>query len=295
MVQLLENWNVLHLGAKVSCPVLKYLMPGDILLLKIRGRHLSSSTNAQETNGVYHLVVSCSCVESAWRCLSIASRGVFFPVEYRTESAFPDQSKREDPIMKSVAVIAITLSALTAFAQDAPQKIETSAEKLRQTIESFKTQKAEDIPLLNEYQHKARLLKTQFDELLVKFKEQQAKIKEASKAYANAIAPKIKTGADREKIGWYYKGNPTAVMPMSEYENRMKGRGYDTAFKYKTYSKEELEAAKKETKEKFDEEKKMLSDLQAQLKQVQELYKTNTQDYKTAVEQMLKDAESQSK
>ena len=197
--------------------------------------------------------------------------------------------------MKSVAVIAIALSALTAFAQDAPQKTEVSAEKLRQTVESFKTQKPEDIPLLKDYQHKARLLKTQFDDLLAKFKAQQEKVKEASKAYVNAVAPKIKTGADREKIGWYYKGNPTAVMPMSDYENRMKGRGYETAFKYKKTSKEEQAAEIKETKEKFDAEKKLLADLEAQLKQVQALYKSNTQDYKSAVEQMLQDTESQSK
>lgn len=192
--------------------------------------------------------------------------------------------------MKSV-VIAITLSALSAFAQDAPQKIEASAEKLRQTVESFKTQKAEDIPLLKEYQQKARLLKGQFNELAAKFKAQQEKVKETSKAYANAVSPKIKTGADREKIGWYYKGDPQAVFPMSEYPNRMKGRGYDTAWKYKTYSKEEQAAEIKETKEKFDAEKKILADLQAQLKQVKTEYKANTQDYKSAVEQMLDNAE----
>ena len=191
--------------------------------------------------------------------------------------------------MKSIiATVAITLTMFTGFAQEPRQKqTELSAEKLKQAVELFKTRKAEDIPLLKEYQHKARLLKVQFDELLPKFKEQQEKVKEADKAYARAKIPKIKTGNDREKVGWYYTGDPSAVFPMSKYENRRKGRWNDSRIKYKSYTPEELAPAVNEAKEKLDAEKKTLGELQAQLKKLREDYRTNTQEYKQKLEEML--------
>ena len=116
-------------------------------------------------------------------------------------------------------------------------------------------------------------LKTQLDELLPKIKEQQQKVKAADKAYARAKVPRIKTGNDREKVGWYYTGDPQAVFPMSEYDNRQKGRGYDVRIKYKVDTPAELAAAVKEAKQKLDAEKKILTELHAQLKKLREALK----------------------
>jgi multidrug resistance efflux pump len=117
-------------------------------------------------------------------------------------------------------------------------------------------------------------LKTQLAELLPKIKDQQQKVQEANKAYANAVVPRIKSGADREKVGWYYTGDPQAVFPMSEYDNRQKGRGYDARIKYKSYTPAELAAEVKAAKEKLDAEKKILANLQAQLKKLREALKS---------------------
>ena len=196
--------------------------------------------------------------------------------------------------MKSV-IAAITLTAFTAFAQDVPQKqTELSADQLRKTVELFKTQNVEDIPVIKEYQVKARQLKTQLDELLPTYQAQYKELKAADKAYARAKVPRIKTGSDREKVGWYYTGDPQAVFPMSEYDNRQKGRGYDARIKYKSYTPEELEAEKQATKQKLDAANKALAETKAQLKKLREAYRANALEYKAAVEQMLKDAESKS-
>ena len=193
--------------------------------------------------------------------------------------------------MKSV-IAAITLSAFTAFAEDAPQtETEIPADQLRKAVELFKTQNVENIPAIKEYQVKARQLKAQLDELLPKYKEQCKAFKEADKAYARAKVPKIKTGNDREKVGWYYTGDPQAVMPMSEYDNRMKGRGYDARIKYKSYTPEELAAEKQATKEKLDDAKKALLSTKAQMQKLREAYRANALEYKQKVEQLLKDAD----
>lgn len=193
--------------------------------------------------------------------------------------------------MKSV-IAAITLTALTAFAQDAPEKqTEIPTDQLSKAVELFKTQNVEDIAVIKEYQVKARQLKAQLDELLPQYQAQYKVLKAADKAYARAKVPKIKTGNDREKVGWYYTGDPSAVMPMSEYENRNKGRGYDSRIKYKSYTPEELAAEKQAAKENLNAAKKAMDDIKSQMQKLREAYRANALEYKQKVEQMLQSAE----
>ncbi|OGV36788.1 MAG: hypothetical protein A2020_03150 [Lentisphaerae bacterium GWF2_45_14] len=191
--------------------------------------------------------------------------------------------------MKSV-IAAITLTAFTAFAQDAPQtETEIPADKLRQSVELFKTQNVEDIPLLKEYQDKARSLKAQFDELLPKVKEQQQKVKEADKVYSRASVPPMTTSANREKIGWHYEGY-TKVHSMEGYKEARKAHR-KIEFVYKEV---DSAAEKQAAKVKLADAKKALFATKAQMQKLREDYRANALKYKAAVEKMLTSVEGKS-
>jgi hypothetical protein len=179
--------------------------------------------------------------------------------------------------MKIIITITIVVLCITINAQ--------TTDQLRKAVELFKTQNVEDIPVIKEYQVKARQLKAQLDELLPKYKAQYKALKAADKAYATAKVPGMTTPANREKIGWHYEGY-TRSHSMDTYKEAKKTHR-KIEFVYKEVDSEAEAAA---AKQKLDAANKALAETKAQLKKLREAYRANALEYKAAVAQLLKNA-----